>query len=127
MKYLLLVYGAESAWTPEERMSCMQSSIELCHELNAKKQYLGASPLHSVTTATSIRNEGGKKLVTDGPFAETHEQLGGYFLIDVPDLDAAIAVAKRIPGGSKGTVEIRPIVELATLPVPSGRSPSGEG
>jgi hypothetical protein len=72
-----------------------------------------------VTTATSVRNEGGKKLVTDGPFAETHEQLGGYFLIDVPDLDAAIAVARRIPGGSKGTVEIRPIVELATLPVPA--------
>lgn len=119
MKYLLLVYGAESAWTQEERMRCMQSSVELCHELNAKGQYLGASPLHSVTTATSVRNEGGRKLVTDGPFAETHEQLGGYFLIDVPDLDAAIAVAKRIPGGSKGTVEIRPIVELDTLPRPT--------
>jgi len=116
MKYLLLVYGAESAWTPEERMACMQSSIELCHELHAKGQYLGASPLHSVTTATSVRNEAGKKLVTDGPFAETHEQLGGYFLVDVPDLDAAIAVAKRIPGGSRGTVEIRPIVELDGLP-----------
>lgn len=123
MKYLLLVYGAESAWTQEERMSCMQSSVELCHELNAKKQYLGAAPLHSVTTATSIRNEGGKKLVTDGPFAETHEQLGGYFLIDVPDLDMAIAVAKRIPGGSKGTVEIRPIVELGDLPVPVAHRP----
>ena len=120
MKYLLLVYGAESAWTQDERMACMQSSVELCHELNAKGQYLGASPLHSVTTATSIRNEGGKKLVTDGPFAETHEQLGGYFLIDVPNLDAAIAVAKRIPGGSRGTVEIRPIVELDNLPVPHG-------
>lgn len=119
MKYLLLVYGDEGAWTQEERMACMQSSVELCHELHAKKQYLGASPLHSVTTATSIRNEGGKKLVTDGPFAETHEQLGGYFLIDVPDLDAAIAIAKRIPGGSKGTVEIRPIVELDNLPIPN--------
>jgi hypothetical protein len=118
MKYLLLVYGAESAWTQDERMACMQSSVELCEELNAKGQYLGASPLHSVATATSIRNDGGKKLVTDGPFAETHEQLGGYFLIDVPDLDAAIAVAKRIPGGNKGTVEIRPIVELGNLPVP---------
>ena len=119
MKYLLLVYGAESAWTQDERMACMAKSVELCHELNEKKQYLGASPLHSVSTATSIRNDGGKKLVTDGPFAETHEQLGGYFLIDVPDLDAAIAVAKRIPGGNKGTVEIRPIVELDSLPTPA--------
>lgn len=117
MKYMLLVYGAESAWTEDERMVCMQQSVELCHELNAKGQYLAASPLHSVTSATSIRNEDGKKLVTDGPFAETHEQLGGYFLIDVPDLDAAIAIARRIPGGSKGTVEIRPIVPLDTLPV----------
>lgn len=121
MKYLLLVYGAESAWTQEERTACMQSSVELCHELNAKGQYLGASPLHSVTTATSVRNEGGRKLVTDGPFAETHEQLGGYFLIDVPDLDAAIAIAKRIPGGSRGTVEIRPIVELDSLPTSAHR------
>ena len=116
MKYILLVYGAESAWTQEEREACMDASVALCHELNAKHQYLAASPLHSVTTATSIRNEGGKKLVMDGPFAETHEQLGGYFLIDVPDLDAAIEVASRIPGGSKGTVEIRPIVPLDDLP-----------
>jgi hypothetical protein len=116
MKYMLLVYGAESAWTHDERMACMQRSVELCHELHGQGQYLAASPLHSVTTATSVRDDGGKKLVTDGPFAETHEQLGGYFLIEVPDLDAAIAIAKRIPGGSKGTVEIRPVFELDTLP-----------
>lgn len=119
MKYMLLVYGAESAWTQDERMACMQKSVELCHELDAKGQYLAAAPLHPVASATSVRNEGGKKLVTDGPFAETHEQLGGYFLIDVPDLDAAIAVARRIPGGSKGTVEIRPVVTLDTLPAGS--------
>lgn len=116
MKYLLLVYGAESAWTQPEREKCMEASVALCHELAGKGQYLGASPLHSVTTATSIRDEAGRKLVVDGPFAETHEQLGGYFLVDVPDLDAAIAIAKRIPGGSRGTVEIRPIVDLPTLP-----------
>lgn len=120
MKYMLLVYGAESAWTQQEREQCMAASVELCNELNAKQQYLGASPLHPVATATSIRDEGGKKLVLDGPFAETHEQLGGYFLIDVPDLDAALAIAKRIPGGSKGTVEIRPVVELDTLPSTRG-------
>jgi hypothetical protein len=116
MKYLLLVYGAESAWTQEERMSCMQSSVELCHELNAKQQYLGASPLHSVTTATSIRNEGGKKLVTDGPFAETHEQLGGYYLVDARDLDEAIGIAARVPVAHVGTIEIRPVMEIPGLP-----------
>lgn len=116
MKYLLLVYGAEDAWTQTEREQCMEASVALCHELHGKGQYLGASPLQSVTTATSVRNHNGRKLVTDGPFAETREQLGGYFLIDVPDLDAALEIAKRIPGGSKGTVEVRPLVELPTLP-----------
>lgn len=70
----------------------------------------------SIATPTSIRVRDGKKLVTDGPFAETREQLGGYFLIDAKDLDEAIAIAARIPSASKGTVEIRPIVELSGLP-----------
>src|SRR5690606_3382919 len=78
MKYLLLVYGAESAWTQPEREQCMAESIALCHELAADGRYLAAAPLHSVTTATSVRNEEGRKIVVDGPFAETHEQLGGY-------------------------------------------------
>lgn len=116
MKYLLLVYGAESAWTQLEREQCMAESVALCHELAADGRYLAAAPLHSVTTATSVRNDDGRKIVVDGPFAETHEQLGGYFLIDVADLDAAIDIAKRIPGGRRGTVEIRPIVDLDTLP-----------
>jgi hypothetical protein len=116
MKYLLLVYGAESAWTQPEREECMKASVDLCHELHGRGQYLGASPLHSVTTATSVRNHNGRRIVTDGPFAETREQLGGYFLVDVPDLDAALAIAKRIPGGDRGTVEVRPLVELTTLP-----------
>ncbi len=77
---------------------------------------MGASPLHSIATATRIRVRDGKKIVTDGPFAETREQLGGYFLIDAKDLDEAIAIAARIPSASKGTVEIRPIVELSGLP-----------
>ena len=116
MKYMLLVYGAEDVWTQAEREQCMQDSIALCHELQAKGQYLGASPLHSVTTATSVRIREGKRLITDGPFAETAEQLGGYFLIEVANLDQALAVAARIPGGKKGTVEIRPVFEL-DLPV----------
>jgi len=117
MKYMLLVYGAEDVWTQEERQRCMQDSIHLCNDLHAKGQFLGASPLHSVTTATSVRIRDGKRLITDGPFAETAEQLGGYFLIDVENLDEAIAVADRIPGGKQGTIEIRPIIELE-LPSP---------
>lgn len=116
MKYMLLIYGDEGAWTQEEREACMDESVELCHELQRKGQYLAASPLHSVTTATSIRKTGDKTLVTDGPFAETAEQLGGYFLIDVANLDEAMAIADRIPGGRGGTVEIRPIVALDNLP-----------
>ncbi len=116
MKYILLIYSDENAWTESELQQCYAKSLQLTQELQAKGQYLGASPLHSIATATSIRVRDGKKLVTDGPFAETREQLGGYFLIDAQDLDEAIAIAARIPSASKGTVEIRPIVELSGLP-----------
>jgi hypothetical protein len=116
MKYMLLIYADENAWTPEEREKCYAESIALTHDLKARGQYVTASPLQSVTTATSLRVREGKRLVTDGPFAETREQLGGYFMVEAPDLDAAITIAARIPGARKGTVEIRPIVELAGLP-----------
>lgn len=115
MKYMLLIYSDESAWTESEREQCFAESIELTQQLHAKGQYLGASPLHPVATATSVRIRDGKKLVTDGPFAETREQLGGYFLIDAMDLDEAIAIAKQIPSVHKGTVEIRPVLELSGL------------
>ncbi|GET42745.1 YciI family protein [Microseira wollei] len=116
MKYMLLIYSEETAWTESEREHCYAESIELTQELQAKGQYLDASPLHSVTTATSVRVRNGKRLITDGPFAETREQLGGYFLIDAKDLDEAIAIAGRIPSARIGTVEIRPLVELTGLP-----------
>ena len=116
MKYMLLIYGDENAWTPEERMQCMSESTTLCDELKNKGQFLAASPLHPVATATSIRIQSGKRLITDGPFAETVEQLGGYFVIDVENLDAAIEIASRLPGAKKGTVEIRPIFDMAGLP-----------
>jgi hypothetical protein len=117
MKYMLLIYANENAWTERERQDCYAESVQLTQQLHMQGQYLGASPLHSVATATSVRVRDGKQLVTDGPFAETREQLGGYFLIDAKDLDAAIAIASRIPGARKGTVEIRPIVELPGLPL----------
>lgn len=118
MKYMLLIYGAEDAWTETEREECMADSTALCHELDAKGQYRGASPLHPVATATCVSVRDGKPLVTDGPFVETREQLGGYFLIDVENLDEALAVAGRIPAATKGTVEIRPVFELQDLPAP---------
>jgi hypothetical protein len=91
-------------------------STQLAKDLNASGHYLAAAPLQPVATATSIRIRDGKRFVTDGPFAETREQLGGYFLIDARNLDEAIAIAARIPGARKGTVEIRPVIEIAGLP-----------
>ena len=73
-------------------------------------------PLQPTATATSVRVRQGKRFITDGPFAETREQLGGYFLIDAADLDEAVAIAARIPMARKGTVEVRPVVELKELP-----------
>ncbi len=116
MKYMLLIYSDENAWTESEREHCFQESTQLTHELDEKGQFLGASPLESVSTATSVRIRDGRRLVTDGPFAETREQLGGYFLIDAANLDDAIEIAARIPAARKGTVEVRPIFELPDLP-----------
>jgi len=116
MKYMLLIYTDEKAWTNDEREHCYAESTELTHELNARGQYLGASPLEPVATATSIRVREGKPLITSGPFAETREQLGGFFLVEAKDLNEAISIAARIPGARKGTVEVRPVMELPGLP-----------
>jgi hypothetical protein len=116
MKYMLLIYAAEGAWTEDERRACMVESLGICDQLAAQGKFLAASPLQSVTTAASVRVRDGRALVTDGPFAETTEQLGGYYVLDLTDLDEAIAVAARLPPAAKGTVEIRPLVELDGLP-----------
>ena len=119
MKYMLLIYSAESDWTEEERAACMTKSTAICHELNEKGQFLAASPLHPVSMATSVRVREGKRMITDGPFAETTEQLGGYYIIDVENLDEAIAIAGQLPPAKKGTVEIRPVEVIADTPVPN--------
>lgn len=124
MKYLLLIYNDENVWAEGEREACMKESMALCHELAEEGVYIHASPLEEVVSATSVRVREGRSLVTDGPFAETHEQLGGYFMIDVPGLDEALTIAARIPGGRKGTVEVRPMMELSGMP-PVGRIDSG--
>jgi hypothetical protein len=116
MKYMLLVYSREDSWTEEERAKCLSDSTKLCHELALQGRFLGASPLHGVATATCVRVRGGTRLTTDGPFAETTEQLGGYFLVEAADLDQVISIAGRIPAASKGTIEIRPLFELSGLP-----------
>jgi len=116
MKYMLLIYMHETAMNETEREHCYVESAQLCHDLQSKGQYLSANPLHPVSTATSVRVREGKRLITDGPFAETREHLGGYFLVEAKDLDEAIAIAARIPGARKGTVEIRPVMEIAGLP-----------
>lgn len=116
MKYLLLIYGDELALSETERQDCYAESMQLARDLHSNGQYLGANPLHPTVMATSVRVRDGKRLVTDGPFAETREQLGGYFLIEAKDLDEAIAVAARIPMARKGTVEVRPVIEIPGLP-----------
>ena len=116
MRYMLLIYLDEQALGDDERESCYMESTQLAQELNAGGKYLSANPLHPTSTATSVRLRDGKRLVTDGPFAETREQLGGYFLVDAGNLDEAITIASRIPGARKGTVEIRPVMEITGLP-----------
>ena len=117
MKYMLLIYMGENAMNETEREQCYKDSTALCHELHSGGQFISANPLQPIATATSVRIREGKRLITDGPFAETREALGGYFLIDAKDVDSAIAVAARIPGARKGTVEIRPVMEIPGLPV----------
>jgi hypothetical protein len=116
MKYMLLIYLDEQASSETEREECYAESAHLAQDLAAKGQYLAAAPLHPTSTATSVRVRDGKRLVTDGPFAETREQLGGYFLVDAKDLDEALRIAARIPGARLGTVEVRPVMEVAGLP-----------
>ncbi|MDX6499804.1 MAG: hypothetical protein QOG23_3064 [Blastocatellia bacterium] len=116
MKYMLLVYLDEQAMTEAEREHCYVESAQLAQDLNESGQYLDASPLHPVATATSVRVRDGRRVVTDGPFAETREQLGGYYVIDAGDLDEAISIAERIPPARFGTVEIRPVMEIGGLP-----------
>jgi hypothetical protein len=113
---MLLVYLSEDALTEAERQDCYVKSAQLTQELNASGKYLDASPLHPVSTATSVRVRDGKPLVTDGPFAETREHLGGYYLVKAKDLDEAIAIAMRIPVVRVGTIEIRPVMEIPGLP-----------
>ena len=116
MKYMLLIYQTEKALSEEYRQACYEESTQLARDLRDGGKFLSANPLESTSAAASVRVRDGKRLVTDGPFAETREQLGGYFLIDAKDRDEAIAIAARIPGARIGTVEVRPVKEISGLP-----------
>jgi hypothetical protein len=123
MQYMLLIYLEEKALNDPEREQCYKDSTQFAHRLEAAGQYVAAAPLQPTSTATSVRVREGKRMVTDGPFAETREQLGGFFLINAKDLDEAIDIASRLPAGRWGTVEIRPLVEIPGLPANSFSAP----
>jgi hypothetical protein len=116
---MLLIYLDEESLGENERQECYAESAQLAQELHSSGHYRAAAPLHPTPTATSVQVRNGKRLITAGPFAETREQLGGYFLIDAKDLDEAMAIAARIPAARFGTVEIRPVIEVAGLPADS--------
>lgn len=116
MKYMLLIYLDELEWenlSPAEKDAAMERGDRICKELTAAGQFLGGAPLESVATATTVREKDGKKVLTDGPFAETREQLGGYCLIDVKNLDEALDVAKRMQSTAVTSIEVRPLAAIA--------------
>jgi hypothetical protein len=115
VKYLLLIHHEEIV-DEDERKRLMNESVRLANDLHEKRQYLDAAPLHPASLTISVKVRDGKRLVTDGPFAEVREQIGGYFLVDAKDLDEAIDIAGRIPGARVGTVEVRPVREVEGLP-----------
>lgn len=129
MKFMLLCYDDEAYWIAagtDVHRAAMAEAAELCQEIDARGQYLMASPLQPVATAKSVRIRGGQRVVTDGPFTETREVLGGFYVIDVPDVQTAIDIAARHPGAVVGTVEVRPLVELAGLPEGAARRSAPE-
>jgi len=113
MKYLLLMYAneAEAPKSPEELQTIADAWYVYMEEAKAAGVLLSNGGLEPAATVTTVRIRNGKTLATDGPFAETHEQLGGYFLVEAKNLDEALAIAARIPSAREGTIEVRPIVE----------------
>jgi hypothetical protein len=116
MKYLLLLYANEAGWstmTQEQQAQGMAAYGAYTEAVTAAGVRLGSNRLRDTDTATTVRIVNGETKVLDGPYAESKEQLGGYYLIDVPDLDTALSWAARCPGASHGTVEVRPIWEMS--------------
>jgi hypothetical protein len=116
MKYMLLIYDDEQGrnkMTEAERSQLIAEYMQFTKEIEASGHYKAGSQLWPTASATAVRVRDGKRLVTEGPFAETREQLGGYYLIEAKDLDEAIGIAVRIPSSRRGTIEVRPLVQVA--------------
>jgi hypothetical protein len=121
MQYLLLICDDEKRWAAQNQSdmeSVMGDYRSLIQEIAQSGHYKGGNQLQPTSTATTVRVRNGARQTTDGPFAETREQLGGYFLIEAKDLDEAIAIAARIPAAKTGSIEVRPVVP-ARVPVPA--------
>lgn len=116
MQYMFLIYLDENSLTEAQRAQCYAESAAYARELHAEGRHVSTAPLRPTATATSVTRHNGKSIVRDGPFAETKEQLGGFFLLDADNLDEAIDIAGKIPAGRWGTVEIRPVVDVPGLP-----------
>ena len=125
MQYMMLIYLEENSLSEAERSKCYMDSAGYARHLHENGKLLAVGPLHPTSTATSLRIRDGKRLITDGPFAETREQLGGFFLVEAENLDQAIQIAGDIPAGRWGTVEIRPVLEISGLPEPGGVDVAG--
>ena len=117
MQFMFLIYLSENGLSEAERTKCYEDSAGYAKQLHAKGKYISAAPLYPTSTAASVRVKGGKRVVTDGPFAETREQLGGFFLVEAENMDMAIEIAGQIPAGRWGTVEVRPVMEIPGLPI----------
>jgi hypothetical protein len=123
MRYMLLIYDVEAEWaamTQEEKGKVFGEYMAFTEDMKARGAYIAGAPLQPTATATTVRVREGRAATTDGPFAETREQLGGYYLVEAKDLDEALAFAARIPGARVGSVEVRPVLEVpqrATAPV----------
>ncbi len=117
MQYILLIYGTEPTGqpTPEEIAAEMDAYNAYTAELQKSGAMVGGEALHPVNTATTVRVQNGKTVTTDGPFAETKEQLGGYYVVNAKDLDEAIVWAAKCPGAQNGKIEVRPIVDFSQM------------
>ena len=113
MQYLLLIYGNESHFnkmSPAEKDKILEEYMTFSKSIATSGHMRGGNELDVISKATTVRMRDGKRLVTDGPFAETKEQLGGYYLVEAKDLDEALALAARIPSARWGSIEVRPII-----------------
>ena len=116
MQYMLLIYLDENSLSEDQREQCYRDSAGFARQLHTHRQYVSAAPLYPTSSAKSVRVKNGKTMITDGPFAETHEQLGGFFLVEANNIEEATKIAGQIPAGRWGTVEVRPVLQVEGLP-----------